>query len=79
MAVSCPIPLFSIEVILSIHSQDGRTLFDQELYTGFAINTSRPFFLTFAGDVSVYFCFFKPFTQGGTVCPCAELDSELRS
>lgn len=28
-------------------------MFDQELYQGFALNTPRSFFLTFAGDVSV--------------------------
>lgn len=44
-----------IKVMLSMLSQDGRTLFDQELYTGFAINSPKPFFLTFAGDVSFFF------------------------
>lgn len=43
-------------------SQDGRALFDQELYSGFAINSPKPFFLTFAGDVSVL-SFFS-FTTG---------------
>ncbi|GAA6102651.1 neural Wiskott-Aldrich syndrome protein-like [Tachysurus ichikawai] len=30
--------------------QDGRTLFEQELYNNFVMNSSRPFFMTFAGD-----------------------------
>ncbi|XP_017350337.1 WASP like actin nucleation promoting factor b [Ictalurus punctatus] len=30
--------------------KDGRTLFDQEIYSNFVLNCSRPFFLTFAGD-----------------------------
>ncbi|XP_077565956.1 actin nucleation-promoting factor WASL-like isoform X2 [Stigmatopora nigra] len=30
--------------------KDGRTLFEQELYTNFNVNPCRPFFITFAGD-----------------------------
>ncbi|MCI4388858.1 hypothetical protein PGIGA_G00090920 [Pangasianodon gigas] len=30
--------------------KDGICLFEQELYTGFVMNCSRPFFMTFAGD-----------------------------
>ncbi|XP_060758735.1 actin nucleation-promoting factor WASL-like [Neoarius graeffei] len=31
--------------------KDGRTLFDQEVYTDFKMNCSKPFFMTFAGDM----------------------------
>uniref|UniRef100_A0A673G164 Neural Wiskott-Aldrich syndrome protein-like n=1 Tax=Sinocyclocheilus rhinocerous TaxID=307959 RepID=A0A673G164_9TELE len=30
--------------------KDGRQLFDQELYSNFSVNCSRPYFITFAGD-----------------------------
>ncbi|XP_061108584.1 actin nucleation-promoting factor WASL-like isoform X2 [Conger conger] len=32
--------------------KEGKKLFEQELYTNFSMNHSRPFFLTFAGDSS---------------------------
>ncbi|XP_051543792.1 actin nucleation-promoting factor WASL-like isoform X1 [Myxocyprinus asiaticus] len=30
--------------------KEGKTLFEQELYNNFTINSSRPYFITFAGD-----------------------------
>lgn len=33
--------------------QDGKTKFEQELYTNFTSNSSRPYFITFPGDVSL--------------------------
>ncbi|CAM4561585.1 unnamed protein product [Leuciscus chuanchicus] len=32
--------------------KEGKILFDQELYNSFSINSSRPYFITFAGDTS---------------------------
>ncbi|KAK5624055.1 hypothetical protein CRENBAI_017732 [Crenichthys baileyi] len=32
--------------------REGKTMFEQELYTGFTDNLQRPYFITFAGDVS---------------------------
>lgn len=43
--------------MLSMLSQDGRTLFDQELYMNFVMNSSRPYFMTFPGDVRCFFFF----------------------
>jgi len=37
---------------LILFRQEGKVLFDQELYNNFSINSSRPYFITFAGDVS---------------------------
>ena len=32
--------------------QDGKMMFEQELYNNFSLCLSRPYFITFAGDVS---------------------------
>lgn len=39
---------------LILFRQEGKILFDQELYNSFSINSSRPYFITFAGDVSAH-------------------------
>lgn len=36
--------------------QEGRTMFEQELYHSFSISCSRSYFISFAGDVSVRTC-----------------------
>lgn len=36
--------------------QEGRTMFEQELYHSFSISSSRSYFISFAGDVSVCVC-----------------------
>lgn len=46
---------FKLGVVLSFVLQDGKTKFEQELYNNFAINNSRSYFITFAGDVSFFF------------------------
>lgn len=33
--------------------QAGKTLFEQELYHSFSISSSRSYFISFAGDVSL--------------------------
>lgn len=33
--------------------QEGKTMFEQELYHNFSIGSSRSYFISFAGDVSV--------------------------
>lgn len=37
---------------LLICFQEGKTMFEQELYHSFSISSSRPYFISFAGDVS---------------------------
>lgn len=39
--------------------QESKMAFEQELYNNFSIYLSRPFFMTFAGDVSLRFIVFK--------------------
>lgn len=38
--------------------QEGKTLFEQELYHSFSVNSSRSYFISFAGDVSVISVFW---------------------
>lgn len=36
--------------------QEGKSMFEQELYHSFSISSSRSYFISFAGDVSVCTC-----------------------
>lgn len=41
--------------------QEGKVMFEQELYNNFSIYLPRPYFITFAGDVSFPLDTFSPF------------------
>lgn len=40
-------------MFLCLFSQEGKTMFEQELYHNFSISSSRSYFISFTGDVSV--------------------------
>lgn len=39
-------------------SQDGKLLFEQELYNNFTLGQPKSYFLSFVGDVSFFIYFF---------------------
>lgn len=47
-----PINVCKLFFSFPLFLQDGKTKFEQELYNNFAVTNSRPYFITFAGDVS---------------------------
>lgn len=38
--------------VVCFFPQDGKMMFEQEVYNNFSMSLSKPYFITFAGDVS---------------------------
>ncbi|XP_016371937.1 neural Wiskott-Aldrich syndrome protein-like [Sinocyclocheilus rhinocerous] len=62
-----------------IDMKDGKQLFDQELYNNFSINYSRPYFITFAGDVSTQILYLHAFCVFQTIMlyACTSADRKV--
>lgn len=54
----------------SVSPQDGKVMYEQELYNNFSISGPKPYFITFAGDVSffpqqLHLSFYLSFSTSG--------------